>query len=52
MHISVECDPECLNGGVCVGPNICNCTGTGFTGDICQIREFCDLCLILAGFKH
>ena len=36
---SAECDPVCLNGGVCIGPNTCDCSGTGFTSDVCQIRE-------------
>ena len=39
IHISADCDPVCQNGGVCVGPDTCNCTGTGFTSDLCQIRE-------------
>lgn len=33
------CFPTCLhgcsNGGSCIGPNTCNCTGTGFTGTQC-----------------
>ena len=28
------CNPDCLNGGTCVGPNICICT-SGFTGVNC-----------------
>lgn len=30
-----ECDPVCENGGVCVDTNVCDCTGTGFTGATC-----------------
>ena len=33
----------CLNGGVCGHPHAwaftCNCTGTGYTGDICQLHD-------------
>ncbi len=35
------CTPECENGGVCVGPDSCDCTGTGFTGAECAI-PVCD----------
>ena len=27
----------CQNGGVCTEANICDCSGTGFMGDLCQI---------------
>ncbi|XP_041365590.1 SCO-spondin-like, partial [Gigantopelta aegis] len=29
------CNPKCLNGGRCVGPNQCQCT-SDFTGTVCQ----------------
>ena len=33
-----NCDPECENGGVCSGPNVCDCP-TGYSGDQCQTRR-------------
>lgn len=30
------CAPECLNGGVCVATNVCDCTGTGYSGARCE----------------
>ena len=32
--ISAICEPECLNGGDCVSPDVCSCAA-GYTGDIC-----------------
>ena len=32
------CSPICQNGGVCTGPNTCDCSATGYTGDQCQER--------------
>ena len=29
------CNPGCENGGVCSGPNVCECS-TGYEGDRCQ----------------
>ncbi|XP_051912828.1 von Willebrand factor D and EGF domain-containing protein [Hippocampus zosterae] len=29
------CEPECLNGGACIAPGICQCP-TGFHGETCQ----------------
>ena len=26
-----------MNSGVCTSPNVCNCTGTGYSGPICSI---------------
>ena len=35
--LPVPCtDTTCLNGGVCAG-TVCDCTGTGFTGEQCEI---------------
>lgn len=32
-----SCVPDpCLNGGICYGNNLCNCTGTGYTGSTCE----------------
>jgi len=38
------CQPACMNGGVCVGPNTCDCTGTGYIGATCMTPrvEICD----------
>ena len=36
MYIVAQCDPECQNGGVCSQPNVCDCDGTGFTGQLCE----------------
>jgi hypothetical protein len=41
--------PICQNGGTCVGninQRICNCTGTGFHGAICDKAGGGDLCYI------
>jgi hypothetical protein len=29
------CSPACANGGKCIGINVCDCTGTGYTGATC-----------------
>ena len=34
------CSEPCVNGGVCNGPNICDCTGTGYTGPTCSLGQF------------
>lgn len=31
------CEPECLNGGKCIMPNVCECPG-GFKGFTCRNR--------------
>ena len=28
----------CLNGGLCSSPGTCDCRGTGYTGQYCEIR--------------
>ena len=33
--MSVSCTLICENGGTCTGPDVCDCTGTGFTGVDC-----------------
>ena len=42
---SIVCDPECQNGGVCSQPNICDCSGTGYEGQLCEIGVFKFICL-------
>ena len=32
-----SCNPECENGGVCSGPNICDCP-PGYRGNRCQTQ--------------
>ena len=32
------CIPDCLNGGFCSSPKMCNCSGTGYNGSQCQTR--------------
>ena len=29
------CSPPCVNGGVCISPNVCNCP-SGFSGSYCE----------------
>ena len=36
------CSPVCQNGGVCQEGNVCDCSGTGFTGNLCQTEVTCD----------
>ena len=38
-----ECAPDCQNGGICTQPNICNCSGTEYEGDLCQTGVFHNL---------
>ncbi len=33
------CEPACQNGGVCIEPDVCDCTGTGYEGSRCQTPE-------------
>ena len=33
-----DCMPSCLNGGICIGPQLCQCAN-GFEGERCQIRH-------------
>ena len=33
--VSVECNPECKNGGICIRPNYCHCPD-GWKGSYCQ----------------
>ena len=35
-----NCTPGCQHGGRCSEPNVCDCSGTGYMGDYCQIRMF------------
>ena len=42
-----KCVPECQNGGVCSQPNICDCNGTGYMGDLCQLRMLLKLLLLM-----
>lgn len=37
---SAVCDPQCMNGGICIGPDACDCSGTGYVGQYCEIRKF------------
>ena len=32
------CNNACQNGGVCIAPNTCDCTGTNYSGALCTIR--------------
>ena len=38
MH-AVTCENECQNGGVCIVTNMCDCTGTGYTGPTCEAGQ-------------
>jgi len=38
VSILAICNPSCLNGGVCVAVNTCNCTYDVWIGPICQTR--------------
>ena len=31
------CEPACINGGDCVAPDTCDCLGTGFSGEACEL---------------
>ena len=35
---SAVCSQTCQNEGICSAPNICDCSGTGYMGDQCEIR--------------
>ncbi|RXG71349.1 hypothetical protein Avbf_00325 [Armadillidium vulgare] len=35
FNLAAICDPECINGGICLAPNICECSSE-FRGPICQ----------------
>uniref|UniRef100_A0A8C3XNT5 EGF-like domain-containing protein n=1 Tax=Chelydra serpentina TaxID=8475 RepID=A0A8C3XNT5_CHESE len=37
--LSGVCDPMCMNGGRCVGPNICSCP-SGWRGKQCNTRKY------------
>jgi len=37
--VSAVCEPPCMNGGYCSGPNQCSCT-LGYIGRHCQIRKY------------
>eukprot|EP01090_Pellita_catalonica_P010106 TRINITY_DN2151_c0_g1_i1.p1 TRINITY_DN2151_c0_g1~~TRINITY_DN2151_c0_g1_i1.p1 ORF type:complete len:521 (-),score=62.59 TRINITY_DN2151_c0_g1_i1:187-1749(-) len=39
------CDPPCQNEGVCEARDTCNCAGTGFVGDFCEIPDMACMCL-------
>jgi hypothetical protein len=32
-----DCNPKCLNGGLCYQGNVCDCKGTGFSGAACEV---------------
>ena len=32
------CSQTCQNEGICSAPNTCDCSGTGYMGDLCEIR--------------
>ena len=34
------CQSPCLNGGVCVAPNTCDCSSTSYTGPTCSAAAF------------
>lgn len=34
------CEPRCMNGGRCVGPNVCSCP-SGWGGKRCNTRKYC-----------
>ena len=36
---AVTCENECQNGGVCIVTNMCDCTGTGYTGPTCETGQ-------------
>ena len=36
--VSAVCSPTCQNEGICSAPNTCDCSGTGYMGDQCEIR--------------
>lgn len=48
-NFSAICEPECLNGGTCVAPAVCQCP-RGFHGETCQegktrgciVTSFCE----------
>ena len=42
----VGCDPDCLNGGTCRSQNTCDCSGTGYSGNHCQIRRHPFACFL------
>ena len=58
MHLHcflAECLHECLNGGICSAPNVCNCSGTGYMDDRCQARTLQIILynnIIVADFTH
>ena len=35
---SAVCSQTCQNEGICSAPNTCDCSGTGYMGDQCEIR--------------
>ena len=39
VFISAICDPMCLNGGVCIANNTCQCLNDLWTGSTCQTRR-------------
>ena len=40
LHCSPNCNPLCKNGGICIGPNKCQCPGNTF-GEKCEIKSEC-----------
>lgn len=36
---SAVCNPACLNGGVCIGTNLCQCPSNLWVGSYCQTRK-------------
>ena len=33
---SAICDPACQNGGICIAPDTCDCSGTKYMGGQCE----------------
>ena len=38
LSVVAECDPQCLNGGICIRPNVCHCQNN-WEGSHCQIER-------------
>ena len=45
---AVSCDSfVCQNGGICITVDQCDCSGTGYTGDLCDIGSTLYLLLLV-----